>query len=409
MGNLNTEELLIIVCSLVVLSYLFSILSRYIRIPSVLLLLFAGLGFRVLTDAFGMDFTFPEKLVEGLGVVGLIMIVLEAGLDLKLGKEKLPLIRQSFFAALIIFLVTAGGITAILYYWLNEPLSKCIVYAIPLSIMSSSIVIPSIHALTASKKEFLVYEASFSDILGIMVFNYFIADEVLSLKSLGWFGGNLLLSIILSAVLSYFLLWILAKTKLNIRYFLIFSLLILIYAGGKIMHLPSLIIILVFGLVINNWEKIPVKKLLTYFPPSLVEPLRHLLHSLTAESSFLVRTFFFLLFGYSIQLTFLKEAEVLLAGSLIVIALLVVRYLYLRFFLRTNIFPEVFFVPRGLITIVLFYKIPPALQLSNFNEGILFFIILSTSIILAMGMIFYKKGTESVVEETQFAEPKDML
>jgi hypothetical protein len=242
-----------------------------------------------------------------------------------------------------------------------------------------------------------------------MVFNYFIADEVLTMKSLGIFGGNLIVSIILSLVLSFVLLWILAKTKLNIRFFLIFSLLILIYTGGKIIHLPSLLIILVFGLLINNWEKLPVKKLMDYFPVEQVETLRHLLHSITAESSFLIRTFFFLLFGFSIQLSFLNETEVLLAGGLIVFALLIVRFLYLRFFLHTRIIPEVFFVPRGLITIVLFYKIPGGLLLSNFNNGILFFIILSTSIILALGMIFYKKGNDSIVEEPQFAEREDIL
>jgi len=41
----------------------------------------------------------------------------------------------------------------------------------------------------------------------------------------------------------------------------------------------------------------PVKKLAHYFPADKVEPIRHLLHSITAESSFLIRTFFFILFG----------------------------------------------------------------------------------------------------------------
>jgi NhaP-type Na+/H+ or K+/H+ antiporter len=190
---------------------------------------------------------------------------------------------------------------------------------------------------------------------------------------------------------------------------LIFSLLILIYAGGKIFHLPSLIIILVFGLMINNWEKIPIKKLSHYFPISQVESLRHLLHSITADSSFLVRTFFFLLFGFSIQLNFVSETEVLIVGSFIIVALLVVRYLYLRFFLHTNIFPEVVFIPRGLITILLFYKIPPNLTLTTFNQGILFFIILCSSIIMTIGMIFYKKGNKDVVEEGQFSERGDIM
>lgn len=409
MDGINSEQYLIIICSLVVLSYVFSIISQYIRIPSVLLLLFAGIGLRYVADRSGLSIVFPSRLIEVLGIVGLIMIVFEAGLDLKLGRNKLRLIRNSFFSALVILVISCVSISAILYYWLGESLIKCIVYAIPLSIVSSSIVIPSLQLLTNAKKEFLIYEASFSDVLGIMIFNYFVADEVMTWKSAGIFGANIVVSIILSLFLSFILLLVLAKTKLNIKFFLIFSLLILIYAGGKIFHLPSLIIILVFGLMINNWEKVPISKLSHYFPPTQIESLRNLLHSITAESSFLVRTFFFLLFGFSIQLNFAGETDVLMVGGLIVLALLIVRYLYLRFFLRANIFPEVIFIPRGLITIVLFYKIPSHLMLTAFNQGILFFIILCSSIIMAVGMIFYKKGNEDVVEEGQFLKRSDIM
>ena len=347
MNGLNTEEVLIALCSLVVLSYLFSIVSRYIRIPSVLLLLFAGIGFRALADTYQIELSFSDQLIESLGVIGLSMIVLEGGLDLKLGRNKLVLIRNSFFSALFIFAISTVLLTYILNYWLSEPLDRCLVYAIPLSIMSSSIVIPSINPLSDQKREFLVYEASFSDIIGIIVFNYFTAGDTLSLRSFGLFTANIGASIILSVLLSLLLLFILARTKLNIKFFLIFSLLILIYAGGKILHLPSLIIILVFGLLINNWEKLKWRPLVKYFPHEQVDSLRHLLHSVTAETSFLIRTFFFLLFGYSISLAFLNEMEVLLVGSLIVVGMFIVRILYLRFFVRTNLFPESFFIPRA--------------------------------------------------------------
>jgi hypothetical protein len=274
--------------------------------------------------------------------------------------------------------------------------------------MSSSIVLPSIHALTKTKKEFLIYEASFSDILGVMLFNYFTASEVLTAKSIGIFSLNILISIVFSLVLSIVLLSILAKTKMNIKFFLIFALLVLIYSGGKILHLPSLLIILVFGLLINNWEKISFKWLVKHFPHSEVESLRTFLHSITAESSFLIRTFFFL-FGYSIDLNFLNDQTVILIGSLIVVSLFLIRFLYLKFYFKTKVFPEVFFIPRGLITIVLFFKIPEQLKLVDFNDGILFFIVLSTSIILSLGMIFYKKPNEPIIQDPQFSERSDLI
>lgn len=407
--GISTELLLIILCSLVVLSYFFSFASQYIRVPSVLLLLFAGMGFRLLADHNNFNWLLPVNVVEGLGVVGLIMIVLEAGLDLKLSKHKLPLIRGSFISALLILIISTAIIAAIIYFWLKEDITKCIVYALPLSIMSSSIVLPSIHGLSDDKKEFLVYEASFSDILGIMLFNYFTANEILTLFSVGVFGLNLVIAIVASVVISYLLFLVLTKTRLEVKFFLVFSLLILIYSGGKLMHLPSLLIILVFGLMINNWEQIPLKPLANAFPMNRVEPIRKLLHSITAESSFLIRTFFFILFGYSIDLKLLNNSEVMLVGSLIVLALFLIRWLYLRYAFQTKVFPEVFFIPRGLITIVLFYKIPTHMKLDTFNDGILFFIILSTGIILSIGMILYKKPNDVVVEDPQFSERKEIL
>jgi len=399
MSGLSTELVLIILAGVIVISYLFSIISNYVRIPSVLLLLAAGILLRFISDAEGWSVHLPEQLTELLGVVGLIMIVLEAGLDLKLGKDKIKLIRSSFFAAFFIFVLSLAGISSALYYWLNEDFIKCLVYATPLSIMSSSIVIPSLHHLTSGKKEFLVYEASFSDIIGILVFNYFIGDKIFTVAAIGMFFLNIAIAIVLSLVFSILLFIVLTKTTLKIKFFLVFALLIILYEGGKMLSLPSLLIILVFGLLMNNWDLVRVPRILNFFPKEKVEETTHLLHSLTVESSFLIRTFFFILFGFSIDVKLIGSSEVVWIGSVIVLILLIVRFLYLRFFLKESVYPEVVFIPRGLITILLFYKIPVTFQLQNFNYGILFFIILVSSLIMMLGMIFYKKKKGDIVED----------
>lgn len=397
--NLSTELVLIIIASVVVVSYLFSILSSYIKIPSVLLLLITGILARIVAGQQHWEIPLPEKLTEMLGAVGLIMIVLEAGLDLKLGRNKIGLIRSSFFAALIIFLLSLAGISTALYNLLHEPWLNCIVYALPLSIMSSSIVIPSLHQLTQQKKEFLIYEASFSDIIGILMFNYFIGEKIMTLASVGSFFMSIVIAIVLSLLFSVLLFIILTKAKTNVKFFLVFALLIILYEGGKMMGLPSLIIILVFGLLMKNWQLLNHPRIANMFPKEKVDETTHLLHSLTAESSFLIRTFFFILFGYSIDIQLIGSSQVVLIGSIIVGVLLVARFFYLRFFLRESVYPEVFFIPRGLITILLFYKIPDALKLTTFNDGILFYVILVTSLIMMLGMIFYKKDKKDIVED----------
>ncbi|MBN8837715.1 MAG: cation:proton antiporter [Sphingobacteriia bacterium] len=401
MFSYSAEMILLVLSITVIVSYMFSILSKYIRIPSVLMLLALGIGLRFWTDTYQIKPLIPPVITEFLGIAGLVMIILEAGLDLKLTKSKIPVISQSFFSALIIFFLGLTGITTIFYYFLQEPLLQCIIYAIPLSIMSSAIVIPSLHQLTDAKKEFLVYEASFSDIIGILVFNYFIEGEILSAISIGGFFVKIVIAIILSVLLSVLMFVILNKARLNIRFFLVFALLIALYVGGKLLHLPSLIVILVFGLLMNNWQLVEgkSKRFGKYFSSNEVAETTHFLHSITAESSFLLRTFFFVMFGYSINLQSLVNNNILLVGSLIIVVLLITRYVYLKFFVKERVYPEVVFIPRGLITVLLFYKIPQQYKLQNFDEGILFFVILASSLILMIGMLFYKQPSSSIQEE----------
>jgi len=366
-----------------------------------------GLGIAVREILTGLDKTLivPPKFVELFGILGLIMIILEAGLDLSVNKKKIKLVRNAFFSAITILILSSAALSALLYYYLGENYLNCLVYAIPLAVVSSAIVIPSISHLDEAKKEFLVYETSFSDILGILFFNYMIAGNLLHGINIAWFFGSILISIIISIVLSLIILYILTQINTKVRFFLVFAILIFLYAGGKMLNLPALFIILLFGLIVSNWNLSIFQNLQTRIPGKKVQDVSHLLHSLTAESSFLIRTFFFFTFGLTIDVRLLADIEVILAGTAIVIILILIRFIYLHFFLRSHIFPEVYFLPRGLITILLFYSIPHGYRLSKFNDGILFFIILVTSIIMMIGSVAYgKPEIETINDEAPLNE-----
>ncbi|MFW5701654.1 MAG: hypothetical protein ACOCX7_01760, partial [Bacteroidota bacterium] len=107
----------------------------------------------------------------------------------------------------------------------------------------------------------------------------------------------------------------------------------------------------------------------------------------TGESAFVVRTFFFVTFGFSINLAVLADWRVIIIGTIIVAILYLVRYLNFKIFLKTKVFPEIFLSPRGLITILLFFSIPAQYQIANFSVGILFFVILTTSIIMMIALM----------------------
>jgi NhaP-type Na+/H+ or K+/H+ antiporter len=112
---------------------------------------------------------------------------------------------------------------------------------------------------------------------------------------------------------------------------------------------------------------------------------------MTAELAFLIRTFFFLLFGYSIDISLIISVPVIITGSIIIMVILLIRYVFLRYISKTNVFPELFIAPRGLITIILFYSIPVELMSDKFNEGVLSFVILISGLIMMFGILFSKQ------------------
>ena len=77
------------------------------------------------------------------------------------------------------------------------------IYAIPLSIMSSAIIIPSVGGLMGQKKEFMVYESTFSDILGIMFFYFMIesAEKDGFQEVATYIGLNILVTVVVSIIL----------------------------------------------------------------------------------------------------------------------------------------------------------------------------------------------------------------
>lgn len=396
---MNVYNILIMLSLLVIVSYLFDLLARKMHFPSVLLLLFTGVGLRYGSQYFHLEVPYLQPLLQFLGVLGLIFIVLEGALDLKLSRDKLPLIRKSFLSALLLFSLSAMAIAAILRSFLQVPFYQALVNAIPMAVISSAIAIPSVAVLNEQKREFLVYEATFSDIIGILVFNYCVMDQ-----AWGWDYAFSVLTgiagvIILSAVSSLLLILLIDRLRLHIKFFLLLSGLVLVYASGKILHLSTLLLILTFGLLLGNSRIFIRGKLEKYFDSRRLRRELRLLKVITAESAFLIRTFFFILFGFSMKIETMLGSRVFMLGGLIVFILVGVRYLYLRYLARTELMPELLVAPRGLVTILLFYSIPQHLVIPGFSEAILFLVILLTSCLMMAGIIAVKNKREELISK----------
>lgn len=335
-----------------------------------------------------------DSLLEILGNVGLVMIVLEAALDLKLERKKAGLLLRSLSVASV---TLAGSIIVIgaLFYYIfpGADYYTCLIYAVPLSIMSSAIIIPSVGGLHGEKKEFMVYDSTFSDILGIMVFYFMLGEEgTVGGTSFGGIVSNLGVTILMSVIVAYGLVYIFQHLKMQVKLFLIIAVLMLMFALGKFFHLSSLLTILAFGVVLNNTDIFFAGRLSKYFDRQAVKPILHDFHNLTLESAFLVRTFFFVLFGISITLSSLYDWRVAVNGVVIVLILYGIRYVALRFISPKNVFPELYIAPRGLITVLLFFVIlkDERINIPGFDAGLLLYPIIITSIIMTIGLIMHQ-------------------
>jgi NhaP-type Na+/H+ or K+/H+ antiporter len=394
---MNPYLLIIAFAGVVILSFFFNILSKATNIPSVLMLIALGMGIKGIMGAYNIidEDLKLDTILEVLGNVGLVMIVLEAALDLKLKREKIGIILKSFFVANI---GLAGSMFALgfffMYIFPSIDLYTAVVYATPLSIMSSAIIIPSVGRLTGKKKEFMVYESTFSDIIGIMVFYFMIgAGGGAGEGSLFWdiilnIGGTILLSV----VVAYVMVYLFQHLKMQVKLFLIIAVLLILFAVGKFFHFSSLLIILAFGLVLNNTSLFFRGFLARFFDTEKVKPILHDFHTLTLESAFLIRTFFFVVFGLSITLSSLYNWEVAVNSFVIVAILYAIRYIALKLFAKEFMFPEVFIAPRGLITVLLFFVLMKSdtINIPNFDTGLLLYPILITSVIMMVALISYK-------------------
>ncbi|NNF01606.1 MAG: hypothetical protein HKN22_02890, partial [Bacteroidia bacterium] len=70
-------------------------------------------------------------------------------------------------------------------------------------------------------------------------------------------------------------------------------------------------------------------------------------------------------------------------------------------------FPELFIAPRGLITIILFLSIPASYHIDRFSEGVVFFVIIVSSLIMMGGLMAWKQPYEEHFSLDQYNTPED--
>lgn len=352
------------------------------------MLLLTGVVARIVYNRMGYTLPETKTVLEFFGIIGLILIVLEGALDLRLKRDKLRLIVRSFISALVILLVSSLSIAFGLNIF-NPGISfyTCLVNAIPFAVISSAIAIPSVGQMREQKREFIIYESIFSDILGILFFNAVVNNPTFEVQSMVWLAGDFFIIIFVSLLVSGLILVFIDKTTMNIKFFLLIAIMVLLYSFGKMMHLSSLLMILFFGLILNNIDLYAKKRVSRFLNIEKLQQGIERFKLITNESAFLIRTFFFFIFGFTLHMQSMFDGTIIILGIIILGIIFGLRFFYLKFLARRNLFPELYVAPRGLITILLYYSIPKELSLGFLSEGVLFFVIILSSLIMMFGLM----------------------
>ncbi|WP_460514144.1 cation:proton antiporter domain-containing protein [Cyclobacterium sediminis] len=401
-----TLPIIIVLCALMLFAYFFDITSARTKIPPVILLFAMGWAANQAAGFLDLDIPDLTTVLPFLGTIGLVLIVLEGALELDFDTSKLSFVGKTVLVAIIPVIVISLGLAYAIQYFSDVAFKTALLNAIPFAIISSAIAIPSVQNLRAVNREFVTYESSVSDIFGVLLFNFLLEKKIMNAKTLGLFFGEIVMILIVTFFATIMLAFLLSRIKHPVKFAPIILMIVLIFAVSELYHLPALIFILLFGLFIGNLNQLKqsvfVKKLHTKSFKKEIKKFKEL----TMELTFLIRTLFFLVFGFLIETNELINTETLIWSVSITAGIFLLRALILKIF-KINLLPLMFISPRGLVTILLYLSVPLTMSIPIINDSLIIQVIIFTSLAMMLGMLTSKpKGKVEDVSKPKEVEPQ---
>ncbi|MDD2196665.1 MAG: cation:proton antiporter [Bacteroidales bacterium] len=355
---MENAGVIVFVGLIVFVSHLFTGIFERKRIPDVLLLMLIGL---LLGPIFGIitpeDFGIAGPMFT---TITLVIILFEGGLALRFDmlknaiKGTTALTTTNFFVTTIIV-----GLISWLLFGLH-PVAGFMLGTI-LGGTSSAVVIPMVQQLRMNEasKTILVLESAISDVLCIVfalaLLETFQVEEV----KIGLIVGKIISSFILAAIMGWLgaLVWSILLNRVRTIRNTIFTtpaFVFIIFGIAEMFGFSGAISALAFGITLANLEVFNVSLLKRYIasePISLNETEKIFF----SEIVFLLKTFFFIYIGLSIQL---QNLWALVLGLLIAIIIFISRVPVVKFSVRkpfatSDLTMMSIMVPKGLAAAVL--------------------------------------------------------
>lgn len=376
--------------ALIFLAHLFAAISSRTRIVDGVFLLGIGLllgpVFHLVEPA---DF---GKVGPVFTAVALVMILFEGGLELRIDtlRQSLPgtvkLCLTSFASSLAIVALGAHYVGQLA--WLPSLTMGAMVGG-----TSPVVIIPLVRQLQLRRgaSALLSLEAAVSDVFAIIFSLGLIEAQTMGHLRVGHLVTNMVVAFLMAIAFGAIsgMIWSGALKKIRTLKNAIFTtpaLLFIIYGFLESMGYAGAIAALAFGIVLGNAASLRIPLIRRALPLSPVS-LNHTEKILFSEVGFLLKTFFFVYIGLSINLydNWLLFISLVLVGALMVIRPLVARISVSRTTTPRDASIVAVMVPRGLAaaalaSLPLNYGLPDGQFMQNIAYGVILFSIVLSSL-----------------------------
>ena len=389
---MDVAQLVIFIGLLIFVSHLFSGIFERKGIPDVLMLMLIGIIIGPL-----LHLITPESfgIVTGIfTTITLVFILFQGGLDLRFETMRSSLRGMSLITS-INFAATTLVVGLIAWLLIDlEPIPAFTLGAI-LGGTSSAVVIPLVKQLKLqeSAKTILVLESALSDVLCIVFVLALIQAYTSDGIKIGTIVGNIISSFTLASLLGMVsaILWsvLLAKVRtINNSMFTTPAFVFVIYGIAESLGFSGAIAALAFGITLANIDRFRIK-VIQKIVHSGLNTFNDTEKQFFSEIVFLLKTFFFVFIGISIQFT---NGWALLFGFFITVVIYLLRIPVVKFSIYEPL-PTIdltimsTMVPKGLAAAVLAnlpvqYNLPGGEMIRDLTYSVILTSIILTSILI---------------------------
>jgi Na+:H+ antiporter len=370
--------------ALLVLAFVANRLSKLTRVPDLIVLLLIGITLGPILHWVNPDMF--KGTVHVLGMLALILILFEGGLELRL-REALRYFPAGLLLVTLSFGLSLGLIALIGHALLHLDWNSCLLMGAALGCTSGTIVIPALQQISAPEpvKITLTIEAALGEVIAVLIVGSMLnlgPNQPMLSGMAADFSNHIVVALVVGVVIGA--VWSrLCPLVANQPYSNILNLGVVlgVFALARYADGSGLLAELIFGVTLANMPRTP---------HMVRQGLRML--AFHAELSFLVRSFFFVMLGIVAQFIGRRYVIPILG---ILAALVLARFLAVqpsRWALRdvTRKQAELLFwmLPRGLVTAVLALEIVNARgAVFAFLPAMAFTVVLVTNLFIVWGAV----------------------